>query len=194
MYHDEFERTGKMKPLIAYYSRRGENYVGGSIVSLPTGNTEVAVQTIQKLTGADTFRIDTLKPYPADYHRTTELARQELRQQARPEIVSQVDNMGDYEVIILGYPNWWATMPMAVFTFLEAHDLSGKTILPLCTHEGSGLGRSREDIRKLCPGAKVLDGLAIRGSDVHRAQGAITGWLRTSGVVNLRQTHVETTH
>ena len=85
--------------------------------------------------------------------------------------------MDDYEVIYLGYPNWWGTFPMAVFTFLESYDFSGKTIIPFCTHEGSGIGSSERDIKKLCPDAKVLTGLAIRGGSVKSADSIIKSWL-----------------
>lgn len=167
-----------MKPLIAYYSRRGQNYVGGEIVDLPVGNTEVAAGILQRLTDGEMYRIDTVKAYPADYHATTEIAKREIRQNARPELVRPCANMADYNVIIVGYPNWWGTMPMAVWTFLETHELSGKTILPLCTHEGSGLGHSCKDIQKLCPGATVSKGLAIQGGHVHRAEAEIAAWLQ----------------
>ncbi len=170
----------KTKGLIAYYSRAGNNYVNGDIVNLPVGNTEVAANMIQKLTGSDVFRIDTVEPYPEDYHETAEVAKEELRGNARPEITGHVDNMADYEVIYLGYPNWWGTMPMAVFTFLEAHDFAGKTIIPFCTHEGSGMGRSERDINKLCSKARVLKGLAIRGGSVQRAENDIANWLENS--------------
>ena len=172
-----------MNILIAYYSRRGENYVSGNVVNLPIGNNEVVAGMIQKLTGGETFRIDTVKKYPADYNETTEVAQQELRQNARPKLASNVDNMGYYDVVILGYPNWWGTMPMAVYSFLEKHDLSGKTILPFCTHEGSGLGQSCSDIKKLCPGATVSRGLAIRGGSVQRAEGEISAWLKATGMI-----------
>ena len=171
-----------MKILIAYYSRRGQNYVGGDIVDLKVGNTEVAAGMIQKLTGGDTFRIETVKTYPADYQETTEVSQQELRQKARPELTSHVGNMSAYDAIVLGYPNWWGTMPMAVFTFLEEYDLKGKTILPLCTHEGSGLGHSVNDIKKLCPGAAVSRGLAIRGGSVQQAEAEIAAWLKAAGL------------
>lgn len=172
-----------MKILIAYYSRRGANYVGGHIVDLPVGNTEVAAGMIQKLTGGDLFKIDTMEPYPADYHEATEVAQREVDQNARPELASRVDSMDAYEVIVLGYPNWWGTTPMAVCTFLEAYDFTGKTILPLCTHEGSGLGHSERDIQSLCPGAKVLKGLAIKGGSVQRAERDIEVWLKKVGLM-----------
>ncbi len=172
------------KILIACYSRKGANYVGGSIVDLPVGNTEVAAAMIQKLTGGDVFKIETVQGYPADYQETTEVARQELDQNARPELAGRVDNLDGYDVVILGYPNWWSAMPMAVFTFLESYDFSGKTILPLCTHEGSGMGHSERDIKRLCPGAKVMKGLPIKGGNVQGAGNAISAWLRKSGVID----------
>ena len=91
--------------------------------------------------------------------------------------------MEDYDTIVLGYPNWWGTMPMAVFTFLESHDFFGKTILPFCTHEGSGMGHSESDIKAVCPGAKIEKGLAITGSKVNKSEKTIEGWLSTAGLL-----------
>jgi flavodoxin len=181
MNYEELMR--EMKSLIAYYSRRGNNYVNGMIVNLSEGNTETVSKMVRKLTGGDMFRIETVKRYPADYYETTDVAQQELRQNARPELTDRVKKMDEYDVIILGYPNWWSTMPMAVFTFLEEYDFSGKTILPFCTHGGSGLGRSESDIKKLVPDAQVLKGLAIRGGNVMHAEGDIDTWLKKSGVI-----------
>ena len=173
-----------MKKLVAYYSRAGNNYVNGGIVNLPVGNTEVAANMIQRRTGGDLFRIDTVKEYPLDCTETTEVAKEELRQNARPELSGRVGNLSGYDVIYLGYPNWWGTMPMAVFTFLEGYDFSGKTIVPFCTHEGSGMGRSERDIRKLCPNARLLKGLPLHGGSVQKAGDAIATWLRTSGEID----------
>ncbi len=167
------------KSLIAYFSRKGNNYVGSSIVNLPVGNTEVAAKKIQKLTGSDIFQIRTVKSYPEDYTETTNVAQAEKRENARPELTELVDNMDSYDVIYIGYPNWWGTMPMAVFTFLEEYDFSGKTIVPFCTHEGSGMGSSERDIKRLCQNAKVLSGLAIRGGSVERADKDIASWLKS---------------
>jgi flavodoxin len=172
-----------MKKLIAYYSRDGNNIVGGNIVNLPVGNTEVAAKMIQQLTGSDIFRIDTVKKYPADYHETTDVAKQELRQNARPELSGHVDNLADYSVMYLGFPNWWGTMPMAVFSFLEAYEFASKSIIPFCTHEGSGMGHSESDIKKLCPDARVLRGIPIRGGSVQNAESAIVDWLRKLGEI-----------
>jgi flavodoxin len=170
------------RTLIAYFSRKGNNYLDGHIVDLPVGNTEVAAKTIQSLAGGDLFHIDPVKAYPADYTEATEVAQRELSRNERPALKGRLDNLDGYDVIFLGYPNWWGTMPMAVFTFLEAHDFAGKTILPFCTHEGSGLGQSERDIKKLCPGAHVLRGLAIRGGSVQKASTPIASWLKEAKV------------
>jgi len=167
----------KSKILIVYYSRKGQNYLNRSIVNLSVGNTEVAAKMVQELTGGDLFEIQTVKSYPVDYTETTEVATVEKRTNTRPELSTHVGNMDQYDTIILGYPNWWGTFPMAVFTFLEEYDFSGKTILPFCTHEGSGLGGSERDIKRLCPTAKVEKGLAIRGGSVNSAAGTIQSWL-----------------
>ncbi|MBP2626629.1 MAG: hypothetical protein H6Q68_1340 [Firmicutes bacterium] len=165
------------KRLIAYFSRKGSNYVGGSIVNLPIGNTEVIAKKIQEITESDMFQIETVKSYPKDYTETTNVAQEEKRANARPELTEIVDDMDSYDVIYIGYPNWWGTMPMAVFTFLDSYDFSGKTIIPYCTHEGSGMGSSERDIKKLCPNAKVLSGLAIIGGSVARADRDVANWL-----------------
>ncbi|MEW5920756.1 MAG: flavodoxin [Bacillota bacterium] len=166
------------KSLIAYFSRKGNNYVAGSIVNLPVGNTEIIAKKIQEFTDSDIFEIKTVKSYPEDYTETTNVAQEEKRKNARPQLTEKVDNMDSYDVIFLGYPNWWGTMPMAVFTFLESYDFSGKTIISFCTHEGSGMGSSERDIKKLCPNAKVLPGLAIRGGSVDRANKDVANWLK----------------
>jgi len=170
------------KYLIAYFSRSGNNYINGAIVNLPVGNTEVIATMIQEITKGDLFHIEAVSAYPVDYTETTEVAQQELRTNARPKLTRNLESMPSYDVIFLGYPNWYGTMPMPVFTFLEDHDVSGKTIAPFCTHEGSGLGRSVADIRKICPQSTVLEGLAIRGSDVKNAQNEVTGWLQDIGM------------
>ena len=165
------------KCLIAYYSRAGNNYVSGKIVNLPVGNTKIVADMIREITEGDVFQIDTVKSYPKDYSATTNMAKKELNENARPELSSHVENMESYNVIFLGYPNWWGTMPMPVFTFLDEYDFSGKTIVPFCTHEGSGMGRSENDISKLCPEATLLKGLAIHGSRVSSAKKDVEGWL-----------------
>lgn len=166
------------KSLIVYYSRRGNNYLNGEIANLKTGNTEVVANKIKVLTGSDIFRIETVKSYPEDYTETTKVATQEHKENARPAIREKVENMNQYDTIYLGYPIWWGTMPMVLFTFLESYNFKGKVIIPFCTHEGSSLGSSIGDIKKLCPDAVVKQGLAIRGGNINSSDKAIEDWLK----------------
>jgi flavodoxin len=132
--------------LIAFYLRKGSNYTDGRIVDLPAGNTEVIAKKIMDLIGGDLFESDNVKAYPLDYYGATGIAKDELRSNARPELTGAVGNTDDNEVVYLGHHNWWGTFPVAVCTFPESYDFSGKTIMPFCTHEGSGLGSSVRDI------------------------------------------------
>lgn len=165
------------KILIAYFSQAGEHYVNGAIRPLPIGNTKVAAQMLQEITGGTMFFIDTLFRYPDDHMKKIDIAQKEKREQARPPLTDRVPNMDAYDTIFLCYPNWWETCPMAVFTFLESYDFTGKIIAPLCTNEGSGLSDSVGDIRKTCPGAIVTEGLSIRGGKVREARAAIEAWV-----------------
>ena len=169
--------VAEIKCLIAYFSRKGQNYVSGRLVDLKVGNTEVVANMIQKITGGVLFHIESVAAYPTDYTETTEVAKNELRAKARPKLTGQVENMGAYDVIFLGYPNWWGTMPMPVYTFLESYDFSGKTIVPFCTHEGSGMGHSEQDIAKASPKATVLKGIAIPGTSASSAEFKVSSWI-----------------
>jgi flavodoxin len=173
----------KKKILIAYFSRADKNYCGGSIVDLKVGNTEVIAESIAHLLGADLFKIEPVKKYSSDYTACTEEAKRDLRANLRPALANNIPGIKAYDVILLGYPNYWGTMPMPVWTFLESHDFSGKTIVPLCTHEGSGMGHSESDIQKLCPTANLLPGLAIRGSAVKQSDAEVEGWLKKTGLL-----------
>lgn len=164
--------------LVAFYSRADENYVSGQIKTLKTGNTEVAAGIIERLTGADTFKIEQVQPYAKDYNTCIGQAQSDQRRDARPELKKYPDSLEGYDVIYLGFPNYWNTMPMAVFTFLEHFDFTGKEIRPFCTHEGSGMGNSVEDIRRLCPDADVSQGLAIRGGAAEGSEKEIKAWVQ----------------
>ena len=129
------------------------------------------------MTGADSFKIQQLKPYASNYNECIAQAQADQRQNARPELKSYPETLDGYDVVYLGYPNYWSTMPMAVFTFLEHFDFSGKTIKPFCTHEGSGMGSSVSDIKKLCPSATVEKGLAIHGGRVGQSKKDIEKWI-----------------
>lgn len=132
---------------------------------------------IGKRTGAELFRIEPCASYPEDYSQCIEEAMRDQKRRARPELKAYPTHLADYDTIYLGYPNWWGTMPMPVFTLLEHCDFSGKTIKPFCTHEGSGMGTSEDDIRRRCPGATVEKGLAIHGANVALAGESLEKWL-----------------
>lgn len=165
------------KKLVVYYSRADENYISGTLKTLAVGNTEVVAKVIKDLTGADIFKIEQSKPYSEDYNDCTEEAKSDQTNNVRPEIKAYPESIDKYDEIYLGYPNYWNTMPMAVFTFLEHFNLNGKKIMPFCTHEGSGMGRSETDIKSLCPEATVTSGLAIYGSRVSTAKSDIERWV-----------------
>lgn len=155
--------------LITFFSLAGETYVNGRIENRPVGNTEVIARKLQDKIGGDIFHIETVTPYPHDHYEIIDKAKEELHTNDRPEIKGSVEDMNSYETIILGYPNWWGTMPMAVKTFLEGYDFGGKTIIPYCTHEGSGMGHSESDLKKICPDSTILQGTPIHGADVEFA-------------------------
>ncbi len=151
------------KVLVAYFSRTGENYSVGNIVK---GNTHIVAELIAGETGGDLFQIEPVVVYPDNYDVCVELAKKELNAKARPAVKGDV-RVEDYDVIFIGYPNWWGDMPMPVYTFIEKHDWHGKTVVPFCTHEGSGLGSTASRLQSACQGAKVLNGLSVYG---HTAQ------------------------
>jgi len=163
--------------LIAFYSRAGNNYISGDIKTLDIGNTEVVANIIKNLIDADLFKIEQEKAYSDDYNICTREAQQDQINGKRPKLKHYPDSIDCYDEIYLGFPNYWGTMPMAVFTFLEHYDFSGKTIYPFCTHEGSRMGTSVEDIKRLCPKANVKVGLAIRGSETTKSKEIIEKWI-----------------
>ncbi len=171
------------KILTAFFSRADENYFGGSMRYIEVGNTEVVAGKIRELIDTDVYKIEMVKPYSKAYMTCIEEAKADLRAKARPELVSVPESIDAYDTIILAYPNYWGTMPMAVFTFLEKFDFSGKTILPLCTNEGSGMGISERDIAKACSGAKIAKGLPVTGSSAAGSKPQIEKWLKSNGLI-----------
>ena len=189
------------KTLIAFFSRADENYFGGAMRYVKVGNTEIVVNEMKEMieeesrahreaqvphaprTEVDTFKIEMKDPYSPVYMTCIDEAKKDLRAKARPELVSMPASIDEYDTVVLAYPNYWGTMPMAVFTFLESFDFSGKTILPLCTNEGSGMGGSERDIKKACPGAEVKRGLSVTGSEAANAAGRVKKWLAANGLM-----------
>lgn len=173
------------RQLIAYYSRRGQNYVDGELRDLAVGNTEVAAEMVRVLTQADLFRIVPVREYPPDFCRCFDQARQDLLRGIRLELERWPENWEQYDTVYLGYPNHWNTLPVAVFSFVEKLDWSGKTIRPFCIHEGSGIGRSEADLRKACPGARIIPGLPIRSADLRHELTALEDWLEEENNVSI---------
>lgn len=167
-----------MAKLVAFYSRADENYFGGQYRYIEVGNTEKVANMISEITGADLFKIEQKDAYSSDYQECIAEAKKDLQENKRPEVLNLPDNLDAYDEIYLGYPNYWGTMPMAVYTFLENYDFSGKKIHPFCTHEGSGLSGTEKDIQKAAKGAKVEKGLAIHGSSVDSAKSSVEKWLK----------------
>ena len=167
------------KILIIYYSRKGENYWNGSIKSIAKGNTERVAEFIQDAVGGDLFKVNTVKPYSESYMTCIEEAKAELRAKARPEIMVSPETDG-YDTIFVGYPNWWGTMPMCMFTALENLDWSGKIVIQFSTNEGSGIGGSERDLKALCKGATVKPGLSIHGAEAEYSKSKVADWAKKS--------------
>ena len=148
-----------------------------------TGNTGVVAAMIAAATGADTFSIQTVEKYPDSYNATLDQGQEERNANARPQLATHVENLESYDVIFLGFPNWWADMPMAVYSFLEEADLSGKTIVPFVTSGGSGFSGAIRTIESLESGATIQEGLSISGSSAADAQNQIHEWLRGLGYI-----------
>lgn len=170
--------------LVAYFSLAGEQYNVGVIEE---GNTSIIAQMIAEQTGADMFEIEAVTPYPTSHSELLDVSREEMADNARPEIVGTVDNMSDYDTVFIGYPNWWGDMPMIVYNFIESYDFSGKTIVPFCTHGGSGLSRTESTIADIT-GANMIDGFAIAGETAQKERDAslerVTAWLGEVGFID----------
>ena len=176
------KETKMGKSLVVYFSLAGEQYNVGNITE---GNTSIIAKFIAEETGAEIVELQTQKPYPTDsYIRLTQIAKDEQNKRARPALKNNID-ISDYNTIYIGYPNWWGDLPMPIYTFLEGHDWSGKTIIPFCTHEGSGLSSTESRIRSTCKGATVEKGLAVQGkvaqTNRSTAKKAVQDWLTKLG-------------
>ncbi len=170
------------KVLVAYFSRTGEQY---SVGNIKEGNTYIVAKMIADKTKADLFEIKVKTDnYPTRYDALTEYAKNEKKQNLRPEIIGNIDNFNDYDVIFVGYPNWWADLPMPVYTFLEKYDFSNKSIAPFCTHEGSGISQTPNKIKTVTK-ANMLESFDIYGhtaqNDREKTLKEVTKWLTKIG-------------
>lgn len=157
------QKRSPKKILVAYYSH--------------TGNTRAVAESIRKATDADIFEIVPVKAYSTVHAEVVDQAKKEIDAGIRPELKTAVNNINKYDVIFVGSPCWWATMAPPVATFLATNDFSGKTIVPFMTHEGSYMGHTEADIRRLCPKAIVVEGLPIRGSKATTSEKDIREWI-----------------
>ena len=163
-----------MKLILASNSRTGENYNVGNV---EVGNTAIMASYMKNYLKADSFEIVPVNKYPDSYDECLKVATKEKNEDARPAIESKLDDISKYDTIFIGYPIWWGEIPQIVYTFMEEYDLSGKTIIPFNTHEGSGLSGVPRQLKEICVGASVLDGLAIVGSQVNDSKAKVEEWI-----------------
>ena len=166
------------KALVVYFSRAGENYNVGTVSK---GSTEIVAEIIAKETGADLFKIEPVNSYPVNYNETVRIARDEKRNNSRPKIKNKVKNLKDYDVVFVGYPIWYGDLPMAVYTFFDENNLSGKKIILFSTNEGSGLADTVDTIEKYIKGNVVKNAFSIRGKRVQdsKAENDVKNWIKT---------------
>lgn len=147
-----------------------------------SGNTRGIARQLHQKIGGDLVELELVTPYSRDYNTCLDQARHDQERAARPELKTRISDMARYDVVFLGYPNWWATIPMPVASFLEQYDLSGKTIIPFVSHGGGRLGQSVTDIAKLCPSSRILEALSVRYSGGSSLSGDMDAWLNRIGV------------
>ena len=168
--------------LLAYFSRAGENYYFGGRRDLEVGNTEVLAGIIAELIDCDVHRIEAADPYPASYDETVQRNVTEQNSDARPGIANPLASIAGYDTVLLGSPIWNVRAPMIMTTFVEGHDFTAKTVLPFVTYAVSGLGSVQRDYAAACRGARISDGLAVRGEEVTQHRADVESWLGAAGL------------
>lgn len=166
-----------MSAIVVFFSRAGENYIGGRKQLLSIGNTKILAEKINRYLAIPAYQLTPSLPYPENYDEVVQQAEREKQGLIRVDYQEVVIDFKDVDTIFLGFPNWWGTYPQIIAAFLADHDLENKVIYPFCTHEGSAFGSSLEDLRRVCPGAEIKTGLAFRGSKVNCADTAVENWL-----------------
>ena len=169
-----------MKAIVIFFSRADENYFGGALRYINKGNTEIVAEEIQKITNADLFKVERKIDYAKDYMTCIEEAKVEQKDRARPELKAYLDDISNYDVIFIGSPIYWGTMPQPMFTELERLDFNNKIIMPFTTHEGSGFANVVKDIKAITKGAVIKEGLAIVGSKVSKSKEQIERWIKNN--------------
>ncbi len=166
------------KALVVFFSHAGDNYAVGNI---EVGNTKIVADYISDITGADQFELVIHKYDGMAYKPLCDLAKVEQQNGELPEFEGKLENLDQYTTVFVGGPVWWGTYPQVMFTFFKQYDLSGKTIIPFTTHEGSGLGRCVEDVKAAYPNATVTDGFEMYGHDVRQGRATVEQWLKSLG-------------
>ncbi|MBR4162443.1 MAG: NAD(P)H-dependent oxidoreductase [Solobacterium sp.] len=176
---EEDRQTDSANILVVYFSRAGENWEVGKVEK---GSTRIVAEYIAETIGADLFEIEPVEPYPESYDEMLEIASAEQKENVRPQIKNEPENWDQYDTIVLGYPIWYADMPMIVYNFLETYDFNGKVIYPFDTHGGSGLAGTVNSIKETLPGIEVKEGLPIVGKAVQNqfedTKSIIDQWLK----------------
>ena len=166
------------KAIVVFFSHAGDNYAVGNI---EVGNTKIVADYISDITGADQFELVIHKYDGMAYKPLCDLAKVEQQNGELPEFEGKLENLDQYTTVFVGGPVWWGTYPQVMFTFFKQYDLSGKTIIPFTTHEGSGLGRCVEDVKAAYPNATVTDGFEMYGHDVRQGRATVEQWLKSLG-------------
>ena len=177
-------RDGRLRTLLVFFSRAGENYYYGDRIDLEVGNTAVVAQMIADLVDLDVFEIRAADPYPDNYEATVQRNVEEQDADARPQIAGALPDVSGYDAVMLGSGVWNVQAPMIMRTFVESVDLTGRTILPFVTYAVSGMGRVADDYERMLPGATVTEGLAVRGEEAADARPEVEAWLRRTGLLD----------
>lgn len=167
-----------MKSLVIYFSHTGENYINGTIRNITKGNTEIVVEKIKEITGADLFKVEPVTAYPYNYQECCDVAKEELNNNIKRETKSELTSIADYDTIYIGGPVWLGHYPMPLLATLEKLDFSSKKVKPFTTHEGSGLASVMSDVEKYCKNAIIESGLSIVGSNVNNAEEKLESWCK----------------
>jgi flavodoxin len=181
------EPDGSRRILLAYFSRAGENYSYGGRTDLQVGNTEVLADMLSARLICDVHRIEAAEPYPDDYDDTVARNVREQEADARPAIANRLPSIDQYDTVLLASPIWNVRAPMIMLTFADSHDFSGRTVLPVTTYAMSGLGTTVDDYARSCRGARIGDGLAVRGEEVRGARATVDAWLRRTRLLDGKQ-------
>jgi len=186
---NQIVRSGDKNILIVYFAVAENSEVDAAssasvrkVDDEAKGNIRILADTIQRKVGGDFFSIETAKDYPGNINTLIDFAANEQKANERPELVSQIENLDNYDTIFIGYPNWWYDLPMPLYSFFEEYDFSGKNIIPFCTHNGSGFSSTIETIEKLEPNATVMKGFTTSQNDVLKVEDDVAKWLDGMGI------------